>query len=282
MAKTKDEWQAGFLAAKNADAVIGTGGPSELSSTSLVAIWRLWMGLIVNALFDLGNLFDFHKKEVGAIIATLKPHTLQWYVTFVKAFQYGDALPADSDTYDPVKDVTDASRVVTFADAVEFSNLIRIKAATGTVGALAALTGPQMTSLRTYIGRVKDAGVRVQVTTGPGDNLQLAVKIYYDALIIDATGARIDGTAPTPVKDAINNYLNSLPFNGVFDFYDCVKAMRAVEGVKVAEPTVCQANYAAVPYTNIMAAAPNEYTPDAGYLVLDDTYFNANVTYTAL
>ncbi len=282
MAKTKDEWQAGFLATKNADPVIGTGGPSELSSTSLVAIWRLWMGLIVNALFDLGNLFDFHKKEVSDIIATLKPHTLQWYVTFVKAFQYGDSLPADSDTYDPVKDASDVSRIVTFAAAVEFSNLIRLKTATGTVGALAPLSGPQLAALTVYMGRVKDAGVRLQVTTGPGDKLQLKVKIYYDALIIDATGARIDGTSSTPVKDAINAYLDSLPFNGVFDFYDCVKAMRAVDGVKVAEPLVCQANYAAVPYTNIMTATPNEYTPDAGYLVLDDVYFTANVTYTAL
>lgn len=253
-----------------------------LTSSSTVAVWWLWTWVIATAQWIQESLFDAHQAEVTGIIATQKPHTLQWYVTMAKAFQYGDALPADSDTYSPVRPAGDPAFVVTYAAAVETVNQVRIKVATGAVGALSALSSAQMTALNNYLALIKDAGVRLQLTSGTGDNLQTGMIIYYDPLVIDGTtGARIDGTSMTPVKDAINNFLDSLPFNGVFIFNSFVAALQAVQGVIIADVNICQANYAATPYINIIAATPDQYTPDAGYLVLDNAFFAANITYVA-
>ncbi len=276
MARTITEIQNQIIAAKVADGTL-----SSLSSTSQTAVWRLWTYVQAVGIQVHETLFDAHKAEVLAIIATQKPHTLQWYVTMAKAFQYGDTLPPDTDTYNPVRAAGDPAFVVSFADAVELTNLVRVKAAAGTVGSLTALSGPELTALTSYMGRVKDAGVRLQVTSGNADNLQLKLAVYYDPLVLDATGARLDGTEATPVTDAINQFLDNLPFNGRFIFNQMMDAVLAVDGVKNAKATVCQANYAATPYVDILAASPSEYIPDAGYLSLDSTYFNANVSYTS-
>ncbi|MCD6011633.1 MAG: hypothetical protein K0Q79_1495 [Flavipsychrobacter sp.] len=277
MGKTIDQWQAELIAAKNADPVIGTGGSSELSSTSLVSVWRLWTRIVASAMFDLGNLFDFHKEEVQSIIAKEKAHTLQWYVTKSRAFQFGASLPADADVYDPVAPAGDPSLIVAFAAAVELGNEIRIKVAKLSGSVLTKLFASELTAFRSYMQRIKDAGVRLNCTSDDPDTFQPTMEIHYDPLILNSSGQRLDGTAMEPVKDAVNAFLASIPFNGRFILDDFIAAMMAVDGVKVAEVTSAEAFYGG--YSPFLIA--NWYTPDAGYLALDNTFFAANVHYHA-
>jgi hypothetical protein len=275
MARTIAQIQAALIATLAADPAIAP----VMADTSLTADWLLWTWEVSTAQWITESLYDMHVAEVQSIIALQKPHTLQWYATIAKAFQYGASLPPDSDVYVPVAPAGDVSLVVTYAAAVELPGEVRIKVATGVAGSLSALSGAQLIAFTEYMGRVKDAGVRLNCTTGPADNLQLGMNIYYDPLVLDATGARLDGTNATPVLDAINLFLDTLPFNGVFVYNLFVAALQAVSGVVIAEPLVCQANYGATPYIDIKGAAPSVYTPDAGYMALDLGYFN--VTYIA-
>ena len=226
------------------------------------------------------TLFDAHKAEVQGIITSGKAHTLQWYVLKAKAWQFGYSLPVDAggNATSDVYDVIDPTAMqVAMAAAVEQLplNRVRIKVAKLSGGVLAPLTGGALTALTTYMNQVKDAGVRLVITTNAGDNLQLALTVLYDATVLDSTGARLDGSAATPVKDAITAFLDALPFNGVFILGALNDAIKAVEGVTVAIVDVAQANYAMTPYVNITG----QYVPDAGYMVLDGTYFDANVDY---
>jgi hypothetical protein len=125
------------------------------------------------------------------------------------------------------------------------------------------------------MNRIKDAGVRLQLTSDNPDNLQLTVKIYYDPLVLSNTGSRLDGAAVSPVKDAINDFLVNLPFNGLFVLNNLVIALQAVDGVRIGSVVNAQANHAATPYVPI----PVEYLPDAGYIRLDEPYFDLHVTY---
>lgn len=274
MGKTIDQWQQDIINAKNADPVLGTAGSNPLSSTSLVAIWRLWTRVIAGAMADLGSLFDYHKAEVQDIIAREKAHTLKWYVTKARAFQFGPSLPPDADVYDPVAPDGDPSLVVSFAAAVELGNEVRIKVAKGTPGALEKLT-VEMPAFTTYMKRIKDAGVRINCTSTDPDTFLPSMIIHYDPLILDNLGQRLDGTVMQPVKDAVNNFLAAIPFNSRFILDDFIAAMMAVDGVKVAEVSDVQVFYAAYP----PASVTNWYTPDAGYLALDSTFFDSNVTY---
>jgi len=225
----------------------------------------------------LEQLFDAHKSEVAGIIAAGKPHTLQWYVTKAKDFQFGVALPPDSDVYALVPPATPSVLVVQFAAAVELTNLVRIKVAKLTAGVLGPLSTLELTAFTTYMGRIKDAGVRLQCTSDVPDTFQPAMIVYYDPLVLDATGARLDGTAASPVKDAVNAFLDSLPFNGVFVLNNFIAAMQAVPGIIIADEVSVQAFYGIVPPVVIAA----KYVPDAGYMALDNTWFATNVSYIA-
>ena len=273
MARTIKQIQDSIVAAKTADSVL-----AGLSSTSMVAIWRLWTYVVAVCMWVQETAFDAHKAEVSAMIAALKPHSLQWYVQKAKAYQYGITLPDDSVTYALVPPADTAVLIVTNAAAVELGGVVRIKVAKGSAGALSPLSGGQLAAFTAYMNRVKDAGVRLQLTSGNADNLRLTTEVYYDPLILDNTGARLDGTSATPVKDAINAYLSSLPFNGLFVVNELMAYVRDnVEGVVIFSSPVVQANYGATPYVGVDV----EYVPDAGYMALDDAWFDANVMYSA-
>lgn len=271
MARTIAAIQQQIIDTKNADPSLSTYAWSD----SKVAIWRLWTYVTAVCIWTLENLFDYHKTEVSNILATQKPHTLQWYVHKAKLFQFGDTLPPNTDTY-PTLSTDPAVAIVKYAAAVELANMVRIKVAKENSGILESLSVGELAAFRGYMSRIKDAGVRLQLTSGNPDNLQLALSVYYDPLVLSSTGARLDGAATTPVMDAVNTFLANLPFNGVFVLNELIVALQAIDGVKIGYVLSAQANYAATPYIPITI----KYTPDAGYMALDESYFNTNVTYT--
>lgn len=272
MARTINQIQQQIIEVKQIDPTLSTYTWSD----SKVAVWRLWTYVVAVCIWTLENLFDYHKTEITQLIATQKPHTLQWYIYRAKLFQLGETLPDGSDSYsEPSTDplVT----IIKHAAAVELSNLVRIKVAKDNAGTLEALTTGELAAFSGYMNRIKDAGVRLQLTSSNPDNLQLILSVYYDPLVLTSTGTRIDGTSSTPVLDAVNNFLSNLPFNGVFVLNNLIGALQAIDGVEIGSVVSAQANYAATPYVPITV----RYTPDAGYMALDETYFNANIVYTA-
>lgn len=269
MARTIAQIQQSIIAAKQADATL-----SGLSSTSNAAIWLLWTYVVAVCQWVLENYFDAHKAEVEKIIATQRAHTLQWYVTKARQFQYGVLLPFESDSY-ATPSTDPAIAIINYAAAVELPSLVRLKVATLSGGSLAPLSVGQLTAFTAYIQLIKDAGVRMQITSGNPDMLRLQLTIYYDPLVLDATGARIDGTSTYPVKDAVKAFLEALPFNGLFVINNLIKALQAIEGVVIGVVVYAAATYAALPYTPVTV----EYAPDAGYMVADETYLLANATY---
>lgn len=272
MARSVEVIEAAIIADKEADSVL-----AGLTSTSRTAVWRLWVKITARAMWVFETLFDSHKAEVTAIINTMKPHSLQWYCEKAKAYQHGVALPEGSDVYAVVPPVDESTLIVSNAAGVELGGLVRIKVAKVSGGALGALTVGELSGFRTYMNRIKDAGVRLQLTSGAADDLRLACEVAYDPLVLDSAGARLDGTAATPVKDAINTFLKALPFNGLFVINRLVEYVENnVEGVVIFTPVTVEARYGAIPYATVTV----EYLPDAGYMVLDAAYFDAEVMYS--
>jgi len=267
MARTIAQIQQSIIDAKNANATL-----SGLSSASNVAIWKLWTYVVAVCQWVMENLFDLHKSEVEQILAAQRPHTLKWYVTKARAFQYGVTLPPDADVYEIDPPGDPSVLLVASAAAVELGNMVRMKVAKSDGVALEQLSGSELSSFNGYMQRIKDAGVRVQCTSGPADNLQLAISIFYDPLILDEDGKRLDGASNTPVKDAINAFLADMTFNGLFVLNRLITAIEAVEGVRICDVQTAQANYAATPYVMI----DYEYIPDAGYMKLDEAFFTAS------
>lgn len=260
MARSITEIHEALIAEKNARTEL-----AALTSTSRVAVWRLWLYVVAVAMWAHENLFDLHKAEVLDIISRLKPHTLKWYAEKARAYQHGYNLPPDTDVYDntglTAEQVAD-SLVVDYAAVVNTDSGLRIKLATNNGTDLVALSAGQLAGVVEYMKRIKDAGVRLSITSSEADSLKLSLQIFYNPLVLNETGARLDGGGAFTVQNAVKRYLTELPFNGQFVLAYLIDRLQQVDGVVVPHVLSASARYGALPFVGFSV----EYQPDAGYV----------------
>lgn len=264
MARTILEIRDTIITAKEAQAAL-----SGLTSTSITATWRLLIYIVAVAMWTQDKIYDLLKTEIDDTISRLKPHSLRWYAEKAKAFQYGYNLFGETDYYDNTAltaDVVAASKIVSYAAVVEQIRGVRIKVAKTIATDLGALTAGELASFIAYMKIIKDAGVKLLITTGTADLLRSVLRIKYNPLVLNAAGGRIDGTNADPVKDAIKTFLKNLPFNGVFSVQKYVDAIQAVEGVEDLNVDEIQTKYGILNFSTVNISV----IPDAGYLRIND------------
>lgn len=264
MAQTKEEIKNILLAEKANQPTL-----DALTSNSSTSIWRLWIDITTEIVLSIQKLYDALKAEINYIIDLLKPHTLKWYARKAKAFMYGYNLQIDTDTYD-FTGLTEAqilaAKIIANAAVVEQVRGLRIKVTKSVNDALEPIDATQLNAFIEYMKRVKDAGVKLLITSGVADSLKLNIKIFYNPLVLNSTGARLDGTDNTPIQSAIKRYLKNLPFNGVLVTEFLTDELQKVDGVVIPHIINAQAKYGALAYTSFDV----QYNPDAGYLRLYD------------
>lgn len=255
---------------------------------STLSLESIFFYVVAVSIWTLEKLFDAHKTEVTDLIATLTPHTLQWYATKAKAFQYNCELVPDTDYYDNSKlsdsKISDA-KIISFAAALENSYTVYIKIATGSTIAQSSsnsaknkgpLDNNQLSAFKSYINRIKDAGVNLEVVNANPDVLYANITIYYDPLVIAS-----DGTADgSPViLSCILDYIQGLSFNGELRIKELEDALAEVDGVII--PEVRNAAYTSDNVNNPTAfEVPAYQKPYSGYFVIkqNDIYILANTT----
>lgn len=248
----------------------------SFNNTSSVAIWKIYFWTVAFCINAVETIFDAFRVEIDNTIATEKPHSARWYAGMAKKFQYGYNLVAESDYYDNsglTEDQINASLIVAYAAVVEQDRGIRIKVAKIINGDLGPLAADELTSFQEYMEEIKDAGIKLLITTADADDLSCVLRIYYNPLVLNGTGGRIDGTENTPVQDSLKNYLLNLPFNGLFVPQLAVDQLELVDGVVIAKDDSWQAKYGALDFSGIDV----EYNPDSGFLRIDDS--NLNITF---
>ena len=99
---------------------------------SKVSIENLMLYIVAASIWTLEKLFDTHTKEVTDYIATMKPHSLRWYVEKAKAFMYGVPLINGTDQHN-TEGMTDEqinqAKIVTFAACTEANATLYLKVA---------------------------------------------------------------------------------------------------------------------------------------------------------
>ena len=245
-------------------------------SSNLFSRRRIWTYVVSYAIWLLETIFDTHTAEVTADLAALRPPTIEWYETKIKAFQLGFALLADSDQFDN-SNATDAaiaaSKVIAYS-AVQRNQLsngvvqLRLKL-NGTDGTnLTVLDADTLASFGVYLDRFQPAGDSVIYNSNIADNIKMSWTIYYDPTILKADGSRQDGTAATPVQDAIKLFLKTqdqnggMFFNGRYSITKHIDWVQAVEGVVTPDVISCSASYGSLPFQTIA----EYYKPDGGAL----------------
>lgn len=266
MARTIIEIQQSIIDNVQADSILS----ARLTSTSKTAIWRLIAYIVAVAAWTIENLFDIFKTDVDEQISAMKPHSLRWYAEKSRAFQYGYNLNPDTDVYDNtgIDETTIAnSKIVTYAAVVEQDRGLRIKLAkNGLSDDLTNLIPDELTAFQEYMARIKDAGVKLNITSTVADKLRLMLRIRYNSMVLNSAGGRIDGQDAEPVQNAIRNHLKNLPFNGVFSVQKLIDAIQATEGVNDLSVDQCQTQYGALNFSTVNISV----IPDSGYLRIDN------------
>lgn len=243
---------------------------ADLTSSSKVAIWRLYFWVVAVAIWTHEQLFDLFKAEVTEIGKNLITGTRNWYRLQAEAFQYGDSLVWNNTTLKfEYPTGSTGSKVVKHASVREASNILRIKVAKDDgAGGLQPLSNSEQTAFETYINQIKFAGTSVSVVNLNADLLKLQVDVYIDPLLLTATGESILNTGTFPVKKAIENYIINLPFDGVFNRTKLVDAIQSAEGVIDVVLQNSEATSGVNPYVN----TGQNYIANAGYLEIDPLF----------
>lgn len=236
MARTIAEIQAEIISNVQANPEL-----SGASSTSVTALWRLFARVVAMAIATLENLHDLFVAEVNDNIELMKPHTARWYREKCLAYIHGADLVEDGDTYPTDLVFLANSQIITAAAAVEVSGILRLKVNKSHGENYVPLSADEYAGFSAYIAEIKDAGVDVQILSANADKVRLEMNIYYDPLILAADGSRLDGTDTQPVRSAITDFLNALPFNGEFVKAYLVDAVQRVDGVFVPQIVICEA-----------------------------------------
>lgn len=248
------------------DLALGKTFEEQFSSVSLESILFY---IVAVAVWTLETLFDRHKQEVTELIDELKPHTRNWYRNKALAFQFGQPLIPDTDTYDNAgltpEDIT-ARQVVKYAAVVEVAAVVFVKVAGGEEGNRQPLSAEECTALKAYFKEVKDAGVALTVVNREADRFGIDIDIYYNPQIFNGKLERLDGTGTT-VHNMITDFVENLQFNGEYRNSALINALSGVEGVELVDLHAATANGSAI---------TARCTPESGYFKVAAEDLNLN------
>lgn len=243
---------------------------------SKVSVENILFSVLAFAIWMFEKLIDQNQSEINEQIANSRIHTQKWYRQKALEFMFGYEL-GDLDKYDTT-DLTDeqiaAAKIIANAAPVKMQGYLRMKVVKRVGDELAPLAPAELNAFESYMNYVTDGGTYVIPTTNIADDLKLTLDIYYNDQILAGDGSRLDGTANTPVLDAIKDYLKSLRFNGAFIGTKLQDEIQAVQGVNMVKIVHAASKYGLYDYEttiNPNAGQINEVrVADAGYMKLDE------------
>ena len=268
MARTIQEIQDEIiLAVQNEPALDG------ITSSSAVAIWKLWTRIVAASLETEEQLNDLFRLELEQIARDAVPGTAEWLQKRVLEFQYDLLNPQVVQVIDgrvsyPV--INEALRIIARAAVKEQSNgRVLVKVAKEVATVLTPLTVVEKDALSGYLSDIGFVGIPIDVTSQQPDRLRVEnLTVYY-----------FRQYNPTAVKSevisAIDNYLESISsnnFNGVVVRSAIVDAIQLVEGVALVGDAI--ADFYIRDFSTVAPAGlllTNQREIAAGYAISEDT-----------
>jgi hypothetical protein len=235
-----------------------------MNSSSDPALWELYADVISFVFYLLHSLWTVYEQRLKSAAAAAIAHNSYWYALRSTEFQLGDTLTViNGAVVYPVVDTT--KRIIAAAavkDGDQGSLIIKVAKKPNT--ALEPLTPVELAAFEGYVNGFKDAGVDTLVISQNPDVLKLELIIYYNPIVLVSA-------LQTEVEAAIVDYIENLPFDGIFRRTKLIDAIQSIEEIKDIQITTCEASVA---YTSSPNYMPIEvfYETLAGYIVIDTNY----------
>ena len=238
MARTINEIGKGMKEALIADETVQEAyglvpGRTFEEQFSKVSIEAILIYVVASVAWLQEQLWEVFRAETEGRINDAYVTSLNWYYRKALDFQKGDSLTFDEKTYSfRYLNVDTAKQVVknVAIRQVMDENVTKLKVYFSGANKR-PITGDVRTSFEGYMREIGAAGTHFLFVSEAPDVLRVHLHIYYDALVLDSAGTRLDGGGK-PVEETIESYLNSLEYGGVFYASKLVDMIQATEGVK--------------------------------------------------
>lgn len=242
---------------------------------SKVSIEAVLVYVVAMASYICERIFAETRQEVSAAIDSHYIASLPWFQSIALDYQDGYNLVYDSKTFMfgyAQKD--EEARIVKFAYArnhnVDVVSWVRVFVSKD---GKEPLDEAELQRFSSYMQRRAPAGTNMQIISKKSDRLQINVQINYNPLLLKSDGSRIEGSG-NPVKEAIQTYVDGIPYGGVFNKTRLVDALQAAEGVV---DVILGDVYTAKDDTDFTLLQGNSYISSSGGLVVD----SSNISYLA-
>lgn len=234
-------------------------------SFSSVSLENILFYIIAACCHVLEVFFDTHRSEVDAKISRAVVASVPWYHKMALQFQYGDVLVFDEATQQYVYRSEDIKKKkVKYVAVRDRGTSIQILVSGEKDGRPTPLSDEVLTAFKSYMNRIKIAGVILAIRSLPADLITVTATIHIDPLVIDKQGIRIaDGSKP--VEYAVENYLKGILYGGTFNKTKLVDAILSVDGVSDVELSSC--NYSTDEGKNYKIISGNNYVAVGGSFV---------------
>lgn len=286
MARTIAEIYLSIVAEKNNQPTINALQPTidneqtllnDLSSTSKVAVWRLFAYIISVAIWTHENLWDLFKAAIEALIAGAYSGTTRWYQQQALLFQFGDSLTWINNKFQ--YSVIDATKqIIKRSAAIETGGAVIIKVAKLVGGLPVKLNANEFAAYQAYLAQIKFAGTNISSISYDPDLLKLTLNIVYNPLVLASDGSLLSDSGIFPVEDAIKAYIAGIVWDGTFNLTKLIDAAQAAQGV--VDPILTLAEGKAYNGASFGTITQN-YQSVAGYMVVDPANpLSGTLTYT--
>lgn len=232
------------------------------------SIESMLLYIVAYCAFAVEKVLDYLKTEIEEKISLQVPGRIDWYARTVKNYLYNFSLDDYGDFIIP-DDATDAdvqkAAIVKHAVAIDDQRTTRViikVAGEDSLGNRCPLSKEQETALQQYILRIKYAGVKTLLINAPGDVFNCKIDIWFDPL-------RVKTEVFTDCKKAIKDYIENLPFNGVFSLMALTDVLQNVSDVRLVQILSCSRIGADGTKT-----ITNYSVPYAGYFTEGDIVLN--------
>lgn len=174
---------------------------------------------------------DF-KEEINNALAIRQTTSVPWYYDKAKGFQIGYELEFNENTYSfGYSKADETARIVKNVAIREVidEGVSKLKVYYSDADKQ-PLSSDQKKAFESYMRKIGAAGTHYLFVSQAPDTIQIKAAIYYDAMVLDSSGKRLDGD-DRPVEKAITEYFNGLEYGGTYYASRLVDAIQRADGV---------------------------------------------------
>lgn len=204
---------------------------TEFRNSSKMSVMDAFMWVVATCIWAFEDIIDVFKVDLAKDLRHRINGTPAYYANALLKYQSGDTLQMSEDGTTFGYAQTDASKQiitkVSYSEEQEegfYDKRLYLKVATGTPGDYKRIDDVELLAVQAYVDKISFAGTHAIVVSRNGDILIPKLTVYYD-------GAVASEEVYSNVENALNEYVQNLPFDGVVYVQKIIDAIQKADHV---------------------------------------------------